>query len=72
MNAAFVSHLPDLVERADVWFHGHTHNSFDYTAMGCRIVANPAGYPQNRSRATSLSELILENARFEPMCVVDV
>jgi predicted phosphodiesterase len=72
LNGAFISHLPDLVEQADVWMHGHTHNSFDYTAVGCRVVANPAGYPQNRSRATSISELVLENSEFKSMSVVEI
>ena len=72
LNAAFISHLPELVEQADVWLHGHTHNSFDYTAVGCRVVANPAGYPQNRSRAASTAELVLENSEFKSMCVVEI
>ncbi|MDI4635942.1 metallophosphoesterase [Pelomonas sp. V22] len=44
INGAFASDLTDLLRHADVWLHGHVHDSFDYKVCGCRVVANPAGY----------------------------
>lgn len=72
LNAAFASDLSDLLERADVWMHGHTHDGFDYTVGGCRVVANPLGYPRNLRSARSVRELQFENDKFQWACVVDV
>lgn len=44
LSPCFVSNLPGLVERADLWIHGHTHNAFDYRVERCRVVCNPRGY----------------------------
>lgn len=72
-NAAFVSDtLDDLLSKANLWVHGHVHDSFDYTVRGCRIVANPCGYAQNRNRAGKASELLFENPVFQWACVIDV
>ncbi len=43
-TAGFVSHLPELVERASLWVHGHVHDPFDDIAGDCRIICNPLGY----------------------------
>lgn len=44
LNGAFASHLDDLVDRADLWVHGHVHTAFDYR-IGCgRVICNPRGY----------------------------
>lgn len=46
LDAAFASHLDDLVKHADLWVHGHTHIPVDYMVadrMG-RVVSNPRGY----------------------------
>ncbi|MDB5824571.1 MAG: metallophosphoesterase [Herminiimonas sp.] len=43
-SAAFASNLDDMVERADLWVHGHMHDSLDYTIGHCRVVCNPLGY----------------------------
>jgi predicted phosphodiesterase len=47
--------------RADVWCHGHTHNSADYVlaSTSTRVIANPHGYGP-------------ENDRFDPSLVVEV
>ena len=29
--------------RAQLWIHGHTHDSFDYVVNGTRVVCNPRG-----------------------------
>ena len=63
-SAGFSSHVDDLVEQADLWIHGHTHDSFDYKLGQCRVVCNPRGYP-HRSRAS-------ENPRFDEQLVVTI
>ncbi|MPW16991.1 metallophosphoesterase [Paraburkholderia sp. CNPSo 3157] len=58
VSAGFVNHLPSLV-RAPVtlWVHGHTHTAFDYVENGTRVVCNPRGYIDRRTRR-------LENTEF--------
>jgi predicted phosphodiesterase len=48
-NPAFIVPLDDLMGRAKLWIHGHTHTHFDYTVNGTRIVANPRGYPREQT-----------------------
>jgi hypothetical protein len=45
LNPAFVSNLEDLMGRARLWIHGHTHLALDYTVRGTRVVCNARGYP---------------------------
>jgi predicted phosphodiesterase len=45
LNPAFVSNLEDLMGRARLWIHGHTHCAVDYTVRGTRVVCNARGYP---------------------------
>jgi len=75
-SAAFVSDLTSLLGTPRVWFHGHTHDSFDYEVNGTRIVANPMGYRTSNwreSRATgSPAWVTYENARFDPALVIDI
>lgn len=58
VSAAFASNLDSMVEKADVWIHGHTHTSFDYQLGRCRVVANPLGYLMRGGGA--------ENQNFNP------
>ena len=44
-NPGFVLDLTDLMGRAALWIHGHTHTFFDYRVCGTRVVCNPRGYP---------------------------
>ncbi|HMH16769.1 MAG TPA: metallophosphoesterase [Burkholderiales bacterium] len=44
-NPGFVLDLEDLMGRAALWIHGHTHTFFDYRVRGTRVVCNPRGYP---------------------------
>ncbi|AUT59028.1 metallophosphoesterase [Paraburkholderia terrae] len=66
VSAGFVNDLPSLV-RAPVtlWIHGHTHTAFDYVENGARVVCNPRGYLDRRTRA-------LENAAFTWDKVVEI
>jgi predicted phosphohydrolase len=72
VNGAFVSDLTDLVGQADVWLHGHVHDSFDYRVGPCRVVSNPRGYAYNRRQATRPEDLVFENPAFRPDCVIDI
>ena len=46
LNASFVSNAEHLFDAGpvDLWVHGHTHDSFDYTLGDARVVCNPRGY----------------------------
>jgi predicted phosphodiesterase len=65
LNACFVSDAERLLgaERAQLWIHGHTHDSFDYVARGTRVVCNPRGYAKGG---------VVENPRFDPGFIVEV
>jgi Icc-related predicted phosphoesterase len=71
-NAAFVSgNLDELLSKADLWLHGHVHDSFDYLVAGCRVVANPLGYALNRTKVAKASDLRFENPAFQWACAID-
>ena len=65
LNGCFVSDLEHLMhgERVRLWIHGHTHDSFDYTVRGTRVLCNPRGY---------VMQGVGENPRFDPALVVEV
>jgi predicted phosphodiesterase len=48
-NPGFIVDLDELMGRADLWIHGHTHTAFDYAVCGTRIVSNPRGYADENS-----------------------
>lgn len=72
LNAAFVSDLTPLLDKADLWVHGHVHDSFDYTVGKTRVIANPRGYAGNRFSAASPAEIDWENKGFDPRLVVEL
>ena len=72
VNAAFVSDLGLLLNRADLFIHGHVHDSFDYRVGRARVVVNSRGYALNRHNVNRVRALQFENAAFDPMCVVEV
>ncbi len=49
LNACFVSDAERLLDgrRAQLWIHGHTHDSFDYEVNGTRVLCNPRGYAKD-------------------------
>lgn len=65
INNCFVSNSEYLLgsDRAALWIHGHTHDSFDYLVNGTRVVCNPRGYAKDG---------INENAAFNPDMVIEV
>lgn len=44
VNSAYYTNLEYLVEKVDVWCHGHMHNSSDYKVGTARVLCNPRGY----------------------------
>ena len=63
VSAAYASRLEGLMERVDLWVHGHMHESVDYKVGQCRIVCNPCGYMTRGGTAenkTFASDLIAE------------
>lgn len=65
LNACFVSDARRLLgaDRTQLWIHGHTHDSFDYTVDGTRVVCNPRGYCRGG---------VVENPSFDPNLMIDV
>lgn len=61
LSPAFASHLPHLMGSADLWIHGHVHETVDLEEKGTRVIANPGGYPDE-----------FDTPCFEPGLVVDV
>ncbi len=72
MNPGFISDLTSLLPGADLWLHGHTHDSFDYRVGSCRVVANPAGYLLKRRGAAAGEAFELENPTFDPRLVLEL
>jgi len=64
VSAAFASRLDAMVSQADVWIHGHMHDSFAYQVGGCQVVCNPLGY-QKRSGNP-------ENLKFDPVLTIEI
>lgn len=64
LSAYYASDFDHYCAMADVWIHGHTHDSFDYKIAKCRVVCNPLGYP--------LSFGEQENPHFNPNFIVEV
>lgn len=72
LNPAFASDLTPLLSQADVWVHGHVHDSFDYEVGRCRVVVNPRGYPLRGKPGIAAAGMPHENAQFDGACVIDV
>jgi predicted phosphodiesterase len=71
LTAAFGSVWPEeVLARANLWIHGHTHSSSDYLVGGnapnARVVCNPRGYPSIRTAGK------FENAHFCASLLVQV
>jgi predicted phosphodiesterase len=58
-NPGFIVPLDELMGRAAVWIHGHTHGCFDYEVRGTRVVCNSRGYPG-------------ENSGFAPARIIEI
>ena len=62
VNACFASDLSDVLEKYDIdlWIHGHTHWTFDYTIFDTRVVCNPYGYYPSREINDFNKKLLIE------------
>lgn len=60
LSAAFASNLDDLAAKADLWIHGHTHDSFDYMIGDCRVICNPRGYAPKETNPNFNPELLID------------
>lgn len=70
VNAAFVSDLSAVVDKADLWIHGHMHDSFDYcTSGGARVVVNPRGYVRKKNARGPQQ---FENRAFNSHCLIEI
>ena len=72
LTGAFVTDLPDLLEQAQVWIHGHHHNSSDFVERGCRVVCNPSGYPLGLSSIQRAEEMHFENTEFDDQLIIEL
>ena len=63
VSAGFVSDCTSLLGRADLWVHGHTHDSFDYKVYGTRVLCNPRGYCRDD---------VNENPAFDPRLCIEI
>jgi Icc-related predicted phosphoesterase len=75
VSAGFGSQLPpQVLARAKLWIHGHTHDSCAYTLWHqeddafreTRVVCNPRGYPLRRGSDE------FENGRFNPELSIEI
>ncbi len=66
-SSAFASNLDELVTQADLWIHGHTHDSFDYMIGDSRVVCNPCGYPRKFGQ-----RVVGENEDFNPNLIIEI
>lgn len=54
----FTSNKEHLMGFADLWLHGHTHDSHDYEILGTRVVCNPKGYGRENENGFNNSMII--------------
>ena len=59
LDFAFASNLDNEVAKADIWIHGHTHESYQYQIGGCDVHCNPRGYVREENPEYS-SDYIIE------------
>ena len=64
VSSAFASNLDDLAKNANLWIHGHVHESFDYHIEKCRVICNPLGYMLRNGNP--------ENQNFDPNLVIEI
>ena len=63
LNPSFASHLPELLGSADLFLHGHTHESIRAKDRGrLFLAANPRGYPL---APTEASRTVYENDSYD-------
>lgn len=63
-SAAYASRLDEIAIKANLWVHGHMHESSDYMIGRCQVVCNPCGYKRRDGN--------IENERFDSNFIVNV
>lgn len=63
LSACFASNLDGLLGHSQLWIHGHTHDCFDYTVNGTRVICNPRGYVYKGTQ---------ENLNFNSALIVEI
>lgn len=58
-TAGFCNALDDWLPHAQFWLHGHLHCPSDYTAHGCRVVANPLGYARKNEQLAFQAQQVI-------------
>lgn len=64
LNPFFSNNLDYIVEKSDLWIHGHTHESMDYNIKKSRIICNPRGYSKHQEKQ--------ENINFKTNLVIEI
>jgi predicted phosphodiesterase len=64
ISAAYTSRA--LIEGADLWVYGHTHESRDFLSGNTRVVSNAKGYGPWRANEK------WENPKFDPIFTVEI
>ncbi|WLG59600.1 metallophosphoesterase family protein [Pseudomonas extremorientalis] len=59
LNAAYTNDWPSLIEKADLWVFGHTHQAVDVALGNCRVVSNPRGYPNEQTGFDPFFEILI-------------
>lgn len=62
LSAAYVSDLTEMMGKAQLWIHGHTHSSWDYEVDGTRVICNPRGYYRHQPNPDFVPGLVVEVA----------
>ncbi|MGQ7247063.1 metallophosphoesterase [Halomonas sp. V046] len=60
LSPAFASRLDELMGPITLWVHGHVHDPVDVSVSGTRVLANPGGYPGERSEEALDLGLVVE------------
>ncbi len=65
-SSFYASSLDDLImqSQANLWIHGHTHESVDYQIGATRVVSNPRGYARRDNEHG--------NPNFKAECIISV
>lgn len=64
LKTYFATDLSHLLNRSEIWIHGHTHIKSDYQVGKTRVICNPRGRPNNQGQA--------ENVLFNPELMIQI
>lgn len=61
-NWAYMSNLEEMIAdyAPELWIHGHTHSSFDYTVEKTHVICNPYGYFGKEVNGKFNKQLVVE------------